>query len=572
METVVPSVGNYFRLCSYSWFKRIIVYLLIFSFLWSAYPRYSYSFVPVIAGVMARQVVPKIIGRVLVRRFAANDAIYSTAQLTSTRVFLGRVAANSAEYLPAASSLKIGGVPTWAGVAAVVGSLVPANLNAPDGSVMVMTNGVKLSDNLYEVTYSNDEGKSKKITVNFEPSELSPVIVHVSRNNIDAGDPITGSEKGYSVPEEALYYYQDYSTLTYYYGDDPTEIARSYINNFNAATFKEITTTLNREVKNKIVDSQGNVSYENQPYKITYPIIFYKIDEIQHLYTNPDPSVFPKGLPMYESIAGLPMSHYVGFLSPVSKFSYSGDPFKTTNSPNGSAFTVCAAPEESEYKITQSEEKKEIMVTTNMKYKASSLALEAGNIESMIDYLAEPLQELAVSPALLAEIINELWMDAASQSNYDGMPLVESVSPAEVTAALSELGLSPTYLDLLSPISESPGAEVNIDISVNNNSGTDTGGSNKTDLGEDPKIASPELEETPTADEILKPIFDLLPFTQGFNIGSRSATCPIVAFSVFEHDYKIDSHCPLIEDKRAAIQTIFLIIWGFIALRVTLSA
>lgn len=572
MEAAVPFLGNYFRLCGYSWSKRITVYFFIFSFLWSVYPRYSYSFVPVIAGVMARQVIPKVIGRVLVRRFAANEAIYSTAQLASTRVFLGRVAANSAEYLPAASSYKIGGVSTWAGIAAAVGSLVPSSLNAPDGSVMVMTNGVKLSENLYEVTYSNDEGKSKKITVNFEPSELSPVIVHVSRNNIDAGEPITGVEKGYSVPDEALYYYQDYSALTYYYGDEPAEIVRAYINDYNAVTYKEIITTLDKTVRNKIVDGQGNVSYENQPYKITYPSVFYTIEEIEHLYTNPSTSVFPEGLPAYESVAGLPMTNYVGFLSPVSKYSYNGDPCKTTNNDNGGSATVCAAPEEGEYTITQTEDKQEIMVTTNMKYKASSLSLEAGNIESMIDYLVEPLQDLAVSPALLSEIINELWMDAASQSNYDGMPLMESVSPAEVTAALSELGLSPTYLDLLSPISESPGADVNIDISVNNNPGSDTGGSDETDLGEDPQIASPELEETPTADEILKPVFDLLPFTQDFDIGSRSATCPVVSFSVFKHDYKIDSHCPLIEDNRAAIQTIFLIIWGFIALRVTLSA
>ena len=85
-------------------------YSFIFSFLWVSFPRYSYSFVPAIAAVAARAVIPKVVGRVLVRRFAANDAIYTASQLTATRVFVGRAAANAAEYLPAASSYKMSGV------------------------------------------------------------------------------------------------------------------------------------------------------------------------------------------------------------------------------------------------------------------------------------------------------------------------------------------------------------------------------------------------------------------------------------------------------------------------------
>jgi len=38
--------------------------------------------------VAARAVIPKVVGRVLVRRFAANDAIYTASQLTATRVLL----------------------------------------------------------------------------------------------------------------------------------------------------------------------------------------------------------------------------------------------------------------------------------------------------------------------------------------------------------------------------------------------------------------------------------------------------------------------------------------------------
>lgn len=186
MEIGFPFMGDRLSLCRYSWAKRLTVYSFIFSFLWVSFPRYSYSFVPAIAAVAARAVIPKVVGRVLVRRFAANDAIYTASQLTATRVFVGRAAANAAEYLPAASSYKMSGVATWAGIAAAVSSFVPSSLSSSDGSVMVMTNGKKISDNLYEVTYSGQSGESKTITVNFEPQELSPVILHVSRNNVDA--------------------------------------------------------------------------------------------------------------------------------------------------------------------------------------------------------------------------------------------------------------------------------------------------------------------------------------------------------------------------------------------------
>ncbi|HFO1809642.1 TPA: hypothetical protein ACHI7O_004986, partial [Escherichia coli] len=115
-------MGDRLSLCRYSWAKRLTVYSFIFSFLWVSFPRYSYSFVPAIAAVAARAVIPKVVGRVLVRRFAANDAIYTASQLTATRVFVGRAAANASEYLPAASSYKMSGVATWAGIAAAVSS------------------------------------------------------------------------------------------------------------------------------------------------------------------------------------------------------------------------------------------------------------------------------------------------------------------------------------------------------------------------------------------------------------------------------------------------------------------
>ncbi|ELI0534228.1 hypothetical protein Q8U12_002326 [Salmonella enterica] len=570
METGFPFMGDCFSLCRYSWAKRLTVYSFIFSFLWVSFPRYSYSFVPVIAAVAARAVIPKVVGRVLVRRFAANDAIYTASQLTATRVFVGRAAANAAEYLPAASSYKMSGVATWAGIAAAVSSFVPSSLSSSDGSVMVMTNGKKISDNLYEVTYSGQHGESKTITVNFEPQVLSPVIVHVSRNNIDAGSPVAGVETGYSVPDNALYYYQDSRELIYYYGDNPAEIARNYFNDYNARTYTETLTNFERTVKNKVINGNGDVSFNEQDYKFTYPSSFYEIPEITLLYSTPGSSTYPDGIPVYKNVAGLPMYYSVAYLTSGKRYQYHNTPCKTINHSNGGYSTVCAVPDKEDYTAEDINKKEEVMVFTNIKYKAMTETMEAGNIESMIDYL-EYLNSVRVSPALLADMINELWSEAAVNADYNGMPF-KAVSQAEVTSAMSELGLSPTLLDMLSPISDSAGAEVNIDITTNNHSVKDTGSNSNIDPEEDPDVKEPELEETPTAREILTPVINLLPFTKEFNIGSRSASCPVVEFSVFNHQYRIDSHCPLIEQNRSAVETIFLIIWGFVALRIILSA
>lgn len=300
------------------------------------------------------------------------------------------------------------------------------------------------------------------------------------------------------------------------------------------------------------------------------PSSFYELPEITLLYNTPGSATYPSGIPGYENVAGLPYTYSVAYLTAGIHYQYRGTPCEKTTQANGAYSTVCAVPDKEDYTAEDINKKEEIMVWTNTKYKAMTEALEAGNIESMIDYL-EYLDSVNVSPALLAEMINELWSEAAVNSAYDGMPFKE-VSPAEVTAAMSELGLSPTLLDMLSPVAESAGAEVNIDITINNNPGSDTGENGGTDLGEDPGVEAPELEDTPTARDILSPVINLLPFAKEFEIGSRSASCPVVEFSLFERQYKIDSHCPLIEQNRSSVETIFLIIWGFVALRIMLSA
>ncbi|WP_318837845.1 hypothetical protein [Providencia sp. PROV007] len=92
------------------------------------------------------------------------------------------------------------------------------------------------------------------------------------------------------------------------------------------------------------------------------------------------------------------------------------------------------------------------------------------------------------------------------------------------------------------------------------------------DLGEYPEIDEPDLEEPPTGKEILAPIENLMPFIKNIQLPSKEASCPVAEFNVFDTQYKIDSHCPLLEQNKALFQLIAGILWAFLSLRIILSA
>jgi hypothetical protein len=51
------------------------------------------------------------------------------------------------------------------------------------------------------------------------------------------------------------------TSVLYYYGDNPTEIARNYLNDYNSRTYTETLTNFERTVTNKVVNSNGDVSF-----------------------------------------------------------------------------------------------------------------------------------------------------------------------------------------------------------------------------------------------------------------------------------------------------------------------
>jgi len=184
----------------------------------------------------------------------------------------------------------------------------------------------------------------------------------------------------------------------------------------------------------------------------------------------------------------------------------------------------------------------------------------------------EKLKEYQLDLDRLASLLNNLLYQSAAQPDYDGIPITSSnpITANEIKSVYPDYGKL-TDFDLLYPAQVKPDGDLVIKTP---GLSTETGQSGKVelDLGEYPEIDEPDLEEPPTGKEILEPIENLMPFIKNIQLPSKDASCPIAEFNVFDTQYKVDSHCPLLEQNKGLFQLIVGILWAFLSLRIILSA
>lgn len=179
----------------------------------------------------------------------------------------------------------------------------------------------------------------------------------------------------------------------------------------------------------------------------------------------------------------------------------------------------------------------------------------------------ETAKNTPLNPQRLADVANALLLDAASQSDYAGIPVSSSnplVTAQDFTDALTAVGRTqPTNAEWTTPWE---------DLETTTDTGTDTGGG--TDSGSGSETATePTLDSPPDGKTILSPLLNIFPADWGnFSVGSRDAVCPVGEFEIWDKNFVIDSHCGLIEQNRELIKIIFLIVWAFSAFRRVMSA
>lgn len=191
-----------------------------------------------------------------------------------------------------------------------------------------------------------------------------------------------------------------------------------------------------------------------------------------------------------------------------------------------------------------------------------------------------------LNPQVMAETLNKAWEEAAAQPGYTGLPFdyTKPITATEVqTWATEHPDVYPKVEDWVKPQDPTknpwtiPNTEAPVDIYDPDKAtkpGTNPAGASQAqvNLGPDPGIPSPQMEDIPTAQAIMKPILDLLPDLKNFKAPAAGGVCPKPSFDAFEHSFTIDKHCDLAEQNRAAIKAGMMLIFSLASLFIVLRA
>jgi hypothetical protein len=206
------------------------------------------------------------------------------------------------------------------------------------------------------------------------------------------------------------------------------------------------------------------------------------------------------------------------------------------------------------------------------------------SVPDAVKKLSSAELQLPVNPEVVANTANAAWRNAAAQPGYSGLPysVADPITSAEVsTWRAANPNNYPTVGDAVAPQSaaNSPWQLPVNPTATSQAPGTyPAPGTNPaqdqplTNLGPDPAIGAPTLEEPPTADQILKPVFDMLPGFKNFAVPSHSAECPKPQFELFERQYVMDAQCTIAENNRSLIAGLMAAVWIMLSVIIVLRA
>lgn len=180
----------------------------------------------------------------------------------------------------------------------------------------------------------------------------------------------------------------------------------------------------------------------------------------------------------------------------------------------------------------------------------------------------------------MADMINNLWQQAAAQPGYAGVPYDSSrpVTAAQVQiAAQANPSGYPSVAAVVSPVPNPstglvPAPNGTPVTSPTPDTSTNPSTQPQTNLGPDPNIGAPSLEATPTAQQIVGPLLSLLPDFKSYSVPAHQAECPKPAFEVFGQIKVMDQHCTLFEGQRSNLYAACMLAFALVALFIVLSA
>lgn len=465
--------------------------------------------------LIARAVLPTVLGRVIAARAIKTGVTEGTylAVTKATQTGLTKAAMSRGTLVPAGSMLRSSsGALTWAGIGVSLGSLTSEKL-AVKGGNLIATSGTQKSDGKWEVIIDG-----KRYSVDTEPSELNPFIIkpgNLSEESAVIVDSLSSGHKWwqYAFP----------SSSGKLIVGSVTGIAHSYF--YDRASKGQYTCpALNKEcsysllVDSVVIPDTGSASVKYR-YTASYT------DSSGNFKTSTYTPV--QGIPVYKNKDFDPANEI--------HFSEVEDVFAT----DANGFTAL-----------------------------------------------DSLKNMKIDLDELRKMINDLLMGASATDDYKGIPIVATnpITTNEIKEAYPNYN-DLTYFDYLYPSQSSSSGDVNVSFpSYGNAGGTNPNPDPNPDPSPNPDTPGtkpdetypdnqrPELDNPPSASEILKPIANLFPELRNVDIGHRVTQCPVAEFSVFEHDFRIDTHCYFIDSNKELIKLIFNIIWILICIRIILSA
>lgn len=191
-----------------------------------------------------------------------------------------------------------------------------------------------------------------------------------------------------------------------------------------------------------------------------------------------------------------------------------------------------------------------------------------------------------VNPQVIANTLNNAWKETAAKPGYTGLPYdyTNPVTVADVDAWASvHPDIYPKVQDWVKPqdpvvkpfvIPNTTTPVTDYDPNTNTNTGSNPAGASQAqiNLGPDPGIPAPQMEDIPTPQSILKPILDLLPDLKNFQAQATGGECPKPSFEAFEHTFTIEKHCDLAEQNRTAIKAGMMVVFALASLMIVLRA
>ncbi|WP_275227974.1 hypothetical protein [Novosphingobium album (ex Liu et al. 2023)] len=174
-----------------------------------------------------------------------------------------------------------------------------------------------------------------------------------------------------------------------------------------------------------------------------------------------------------------------------------------------------------------------------------------------------------IDPELIRWLTEHAWKGACETAGYTGPacgPIeIEDVRTGGETPTIRETGDTPVI-----PEPNDTPSEPAVDP-TGEPTGEPSGGSSGSPDWTNPNVGAPSVT-SPSASSLVDKAFDWFPELPSIEIDLGGAECPTYSADFFGHELVLDSHCPFIEQNRATISAIMIVIFTIAAAAIVLRA